>query len=150
VRRQDEPFAAGLTFTYDAAGNRTLTEDSLGGVTVSQYDELGRLRVRQLGSTRIDLEWTPRSQVATVTYSSEGAAAVVGHFEYDALARVHSQTSWVPNRPAPITTIEFLDYGYDPDDRLTSERRMAWRDDGLGLDPTSPSWRPTPTTPRAN
>ena len=71
-----EPFALRLTFSYDAVNNRTLVQDSLGGVLTSVFDSLNRLSSRQFGGTsqtplRMDLTYTAQDYVATQTRYSD-------------------------------------------------------------------------------
>ena len=61
-----------LTYSYDAADNRTLVQDSLGGVTTSTYDAADRLTQRAFGGSgqtplRMDVTWTDRDQLASLT-----------------------------------------------------------------------------------
>ncbi len=77
-------------------GNRTLVQDSKGGVTTSRYDAANRLTSRQFGGSgqtplRFDETYTPRDQVATITrYSDLAGTTKVGEsdYAYDAVGRV--------------------------------------------------------------
>src|SRR5207247_6278515 len=74
-----EPFGLSLTYSYDAVGNRTLVQDSLGGLVTSVYDNANNLTSRKFAGaaqTRIDLTYTARKQIATVTrYKNVSGAA---------------------------------------------------------------------------
>ena len=54
-----EPFGLSLNYTYDAAGNRTGTTDSVGGTTTYVYDAANRLISLQFGGAgRPPCAWT--------------------------------------------------------------------------------------------
>jgi RHS repeat-associated protein len=95
---EQEPFGQALTFTHDAVGNRTVVQDSQGGVTTSIYDAVNLLTSRQFGGSgqtplRVDLTYTPRNQIATITRFSNLAGTV---------------------------TVAYSAYTYDNDQRLTN------------------------------
>jgi YD repeat-containing protein len=81
---EQEPFGLVLTFSYDAVGNRTLVQDSFGGVTTSVYGAANRLTSREFGGVsqtplRSDFTYTARDQVATVTrYKNLAGTQVAG------------------------------------------------------------------------
>src|SRR5262249_58087786 len=89
-------FGTTLTYTYDATGNRTKVQDSFGGVLTSVYNAVNLLTSRQFGGSgqtplRLDLAYTPRNQVATVTrYSDLAGTTKIGDsaYSYDAAGRL--------------------------------------------------------------
>jgi YD repeat-containing protein len=96
VRTQQDVWGLTLTFTYDAVGNRTRVDDSLGGVETSVYDAANRLTSRQFGGTgqtplREDFTYTARDQLATATrYSDLAGTQRVGEsaYTYDPAGRL--------------------------------------------------------------
>ena len=95
---EQEPFGQALTFTYDADGNRTVLQDSQGGITTSIYDAVNLLTSRQFGGSgqtplRVDFTYTPRNDIATITRYSNLAGTV---------------------------TVAYSAYSYDNDQRLTN------------------------------
>src|SRR5262249_27465075 len=121
---QQEPFAQVLTFSYDAANNRTQVNDSQSGVTTSVYDALGRLTSRKFsnGTTnlRIDPGWTNRDQLASLKrYTDLAGANLVGmsSYTYDGAMRVSNITHTYANN----NVLASYAYGYDQASRLTSE-----------------------------
>lgn len=122
---EQEPFGLTLAFAYDSAGNRISVQDSLGGVTTSAYDAVNNLSSRQFGgngqtSLRVDLTYTPRNQLATVTRSGGlGGSQPVGSsaYTYDATGRlVHLQ-----HQDGSGSIFSNFAYTYDVAGRLTSE-----------------------------
>ena len=66
-----QPFSLTLTFSYDAASNRTQVVDNKGGTFASSYDVLDRLSSRSLdtstGDVRVDYAYTVRDRIDTVS-----------------------------------------------------------------------------------
>jgi RHS repeat-associated protein len=122
---EQEPFNLTLTFTYDAASNRTLVQDSLGGVTTTVYDGANRLTSRQFGGTaqtpfRVDLTYTARDQLATVTrYSDLGGTVTVGlsQYTYDGAERLTN----LQHQNATGGNLLNFTYTYDLASRVTTE-----------------------------
>jgi len=121
---EQEPFGQVLTFSYDAATNRTQVNDSQSGVTTSVYDALGRLTSRKFsnGTTnlRIDPGWTNRDQLASLKrYTDLGGSSLVGmsSYTYDAAERLTALT----HTYASGSVLASYAYGYDQASRLTSE-----------------------------
>ena len=121
---EQEPFGQVLTFSYDAASNRTQVNDSQSGVTTSVYDALGRLTSRKFsnGTTnlRIDPGWTNRDQLASLKrYTDLGGSSLVGmsSYTYDAAERLTALT----HTYASGSVLASYAYGYDQASRLTSE-----------------------------
>jgi hypothetical protein len=112
--------------SYDGVGNRTLLQDSLGGVTSSIYDVVNRLTSRQFGGTsqtplRIDLGYTARNQLSTLTrYSNLGGTQTVGSsaYTYDANQRLTN----LQHLNAKSALLANFTYTYDLADRLTVEQ----------------------------
>ena len=77
-----------LTYTYDAAGNRTQVQDSLGGVTTYVYDADHELTSEQFGGAgqtplRLDLTYDARGEILTETrYSNLAGTTKVGESFY--------------------------------------------------------------------
>src|SRR5262249_32931207 len=141
---QAGPFGLTLTFGYDAVGNRTLEQDSKGGVLTSVYDGDNQLISRQLGGSgitplRFDLAYTARNQVGTLTrYSDLTATTKIGESDstYDAAGRLTNlqikdgsgtilgnyTTTYDLASRATAETIDgtTTSYGYDSVDQLTS------------------------------
>src|SRR5205823_2691563 len=105
---------------YDAVGNRTQVEDSLGGVTTSVYDAANRLSSRQLGGTgqtpvRIDLGYTDHQQLASLTRYGDLAGTIgVGSsaYTYDDAERL---THLVHQNAAGVALANYTS-AYDPAD----------------------------------
>jgi RHS repeat-associated protein len=122
---EQEPFGLTLAFGYDSAGNRTTVQDSLGGVTTSIYDAVHNLSSRQfegagLRLLRVDLTYTPRQELATVTrYRDLGVSQLVGSSVtiYDANSRLVN----LQHQDGSGTILSNFAYSYDAADRLTSE-----------------------------
>jgi RHS repeat-associated protein len=122
---ENEPFGQTLTFTYDAASNRGVLQDSQGGTTTSTYDALNRVTERQFGGSgqtplHANLTWTARDQLSTVTrYKDQGGTALAGPttFQYDAAERLTN----LQYSDSSGTSIGSYVYGYDPGNRLTAE-----------------------------
>jgi RHS repeat-associated protein len=112
-----------LTYSYDAANNRTLVKDSQGGVATSVYDVLNRLTSRQFGGTtplRIDETYTARDQVASESrYTDVAGTHLVGtsSFTYDADMRLTNEQ----HKDASGANIANYTYAYDLADRLTAQ-----------------------------
>jgi YD repeat-containing protein len=93
VSTQAGPFGLSQTYSYDAVSNRTLVQDSKGGVTTSVYDGDHQLTSRQFGGVgltplRFDLAYTPRNQVGKLTrYIDLGGTTKVGESDstYDSV-----------------------------------------------------------------
>jgi RHS repeat-associated protein len=119
------PFSQVLTFTYDAMDNRTKVLDSKGGITTSTYDGLDRLTKREFTGTggspaRIDLTYTPRDQVATLTYyrdlaGTQKAGSTLS--TYDGNQRMQNRK----HRDATDTVFSNTTYTYDKANRLETE-----------------------------
>jgi RHS repeat-associated protein len=122
---EQEPFNLTLTFSYDGASNRTLVQDSLGGVTTSVYDAANRLTSRQFGGTaqtplRVDLTYTARDQLASVTrYSNLGGTVTVGfsQYTYDGAERLTN----LQHQNATGSNLLNFTYTYDLASRVTTE-----------------------------
>ena len=91
------PFAAVLTYGYDAADNRTLVQDSFGGDDDPRpIDVLNRMTTMQFGGSgqtplREDFTYTARDQVASQTrYSDLAGTSEIGYstFSYDSVGRL--------------------------------------------------------------
>jgi RHS repeat-associated protein len=120
----DEPSGVSLTFGYDAAGNRVLVEDSLGGVEQSTYNANRQLTSRTLTQgdqvLRIDFTYTPQGQIATETRYSDAAGTqlvATTTYTYDPAANI---TSIVSNDAAG-TPIANYAYTTDAAGDLTSQ-----------------------------
>jgi RHS repeat-associated protein len=120
------PFNTTLTLAYDAAGNRTLRQDSLGGTTTYSFDVLNRLATVQFGGAsqtplRMDLAYTARSQLATITRFSDLAGSTkigTSAFSYDPGMRmttlIHANSGGTP--------LATYAWSYDGANRLTTEK----------------------------
>jgi RHS repeat-associated protein len=125
VTSEQEPFGQRLTFTWDAAGNRVVVQDSKGGTTTSTYDALNRLTQRQFGGSgqtplHVNLTWTARDQLSTVTrYKDQGGTSLAGTttYQYDAAMRLTN----LQHTDSAGNNIGSYVYNYDPGNRLTSE-----------------------------
>src|SRR5262249_54475186 len=116
-----------LTFGYDAASDRTSVQDSLGGLTTSQYDAAGRLTHRDvvtpLGSAAVDLTYTWRNQVETVTRTNADSMGMhpqpvaTSSYTYDALGRI----THLVHTGASNNVLDDFVYTYDLAGRLTSD-----------------------------
>ena len=123
MKCQQEPLLQSLTFSYDAAGNRTLAQDSLNGVTTSVYDALHRLTQRQFGGTgqtplHVALTWTARDQLATVSrYNDQSGSVLVGtsSYVYDSAERLTS----LQHADGSGNVLASYVYAYDAGSRLT-------------------------------
>ena len=118
-----EPFGLGLTFGYDAAGNRAVAADNKGGTQASGFDELGRLKSRSLdtaaGDVRVDFAYTVRVRLAALTRSSDlAAAAAAGStvYAYDPSDRL----TGVTHKKADGSTLAAYTYALDAAGRPTS------------------------------
>ena len=133
------PFGLVLTYTYDPAGNRTLVQDSLGGVTTCVYDAAHQLVSEQFGGAgetplRID-----------ITYDGDGR-----HPDGNAVrcaltspANKIGSSAYTYNADEQVTNlVDRDDQGQSP---RTSHTLMTWQ---IGLRPkiTSGSSRRMPTT----
>src|SRR5262249_13719350 len=124
LKSETGPYGTVLTYSYDAVGNRTLTQDSFGATTTSVYDAANELTSKQQGGAgqtqlRVDLAYTPRGQVGTLTrYSDVAGTTKVGDSlsGYDSSGRLTS----LQHRDGGGATLEDYGYGYDNADRLTS------------------------------
>jgi RHS repeat-associated protein len=120
------PFNTTLTLTCDAAGNRTLRQDSLGGTTSYSFDMLNRLATVQFGGAsqtplRVDLAYTARSQLATITRFSDLAGSTkIGSsaFSYDPGMRMTTMIH-ANSGGTPLATYA---WSYDGANRLTTEK----------------------------
>jgi RHS repeat-associated protein len=122
---RSDPNGLGLIFGYDAAGNRTSVQDSLGGVLVSLYNGDNLLVSRQFGGTgqtpaRVDLTYTFDNQIATITrYKDLAATQKVGYswLTYDGNGLlIHLQ-----HQNGAGGVLADYAYLYDIDGRLWSE-----------------------------
>src|SRR5262249_7105296 len=121
----NEPFGATLTFTYDAAGNRTQVQDSQGGIETSTFDADNRLSTRQfsgIGATqlRIDLTYQANGLLSTETrYSDLAGSTKVGTttYLYDAVGRVTAINHYNGTGTAMAT----FPYNHDGGSRLPGE-----------------------------
>src|SRR5262249_19741862 len=110
-------FGTVLTYSYDAVGNRTLTQDSFGATTTSMYDAANELTSKQQGGVgqtqlRVDLAYTPRGQVGTITRSSDVAGtSKVGDslYGYDSSGRLTS----LQHRDGTGASLASYAYSYD-------------------------------------
>jgi RHS repeat-associated protein len=121
---EQEPFGQTLTFTFDAASNRYVVQDSLGGTTTSTYDALNRLTERQFGGSgqtplHASLTWTARDQLSTITRYDDQAGTLAGTstYQYDAAMRLTN----LQHTDSGGNNIGSYVYNYDPGNRLTSE-----------------------------
>src|SRR5439155_6992466 len=118
-------YGQSLTMGYDAAGDRTEVDDSLGGTTTSLYDPLNRLTDRHFGGTgqtplHVALGWTAQDQLGTVNrYDDHSGSTLVGtsSYSYDSAMRA---TALVHKDGSGNALASYL-YGYDAGNRLTSE-----------------------------
>jgi RHS repeat-associated protein len=122
---EQEPFGLALTFSYDAASNRVLVQDSLNGVATSVYDALGRLTSRQFGGAgqtplHETLTWNARNQLATASrYNDQSGSTLVGasSYVYDAVGR----TTSIQHKDGSANVLASYAYSYDSGSRLTSQ-----------------------------
>jgi RHS repeat-associated protein len=122
---EQEPFGQTLTFTFDAASNRYVLQDSLGGTTTSTYDALNRLTERQFGGSgqtplHVNLTWTARDQLNTATrYKDQGGTSLAGTttYQYDTAMRLTN----LQHTDSTGNNIGSYVYNYDPGNRLTGE-----------------------------
>ena len=120
----NRPFLA-LTFGYDAAGNRGVTQDSFNGVTTSAYNALRPLTQRQFGGVgqtalHVGLTWTADGRLATVgRYDDQSGSVLAGtsSFVYDAANRLTS----LQHTDGGLNVLASYAYGYDAGSRLTSQ-----------------------------
>jgi RHS repeat-associated protein len=152
---EQEPYGLSMTFQYDAAGNRTLVQDSLGGVTTSIYDLDNRLTSRQFGGSgqtplRLDLTWNASSLIATQTrYSDLAGTHQISQtvYGYDLAGHVSSEqlqnssgiwfASYAYTYPQGLVTSETynghtVNYSYDATDQLTSDGSQSYTYDLAG------------------
>jgi RHS repeat-associated protein len=73
VREITDPDLGTLRHEYDAAGNRTRSEDALGRVTVLAYDPMGRPRTETRSPAPLPGSW----EVAAIAYRYDGAPATL-------------------------------------------------------------------------
>ena len=106
-----QPFSLTLTFSYDAASNRTQVLDNKGGTFASSYDVLDRLSSRSLdtstGDVRVDYAYTVRDRIDTVSRFTNLAGTIsagTSKSTYDSSDRSPaSPTSRPTPRPWPPT-----------------------------------------------
>ena len=85
---QTDVWGLALTVGYDAAGDRTLVQDSKGGVETMFYDTANRLTSVQFGGTgqtplRADFGYDNRNEMTSQTrYSDLAGTTVVGTTSY--------------------------------------------------------------------
>jgi RHS repeat-associated protein len=114
-----------LSYSYDANGNRTLVQDSLGGVVTSVYNADNLLQTRELGGSgitalRFDVAYDADNRVTTLTrYSDLGGTTKIGDTlsTYDSSSRLTN----LDNRNGSGTAISNLTYTFDAGDRVTSQ-----------------------------
>jgi YD repeat-containing protein len=120
---EKEPFNQTLTMSYDGASNRTVVQDSLGGLTTSTYDAANRLTSRQTtgqAPLRVDLTYTSRDQIASITRYSDLAGThtiVYSAYTYDGAERL---TNLQHQNSSGGNLLNFT-YTYDPASRVTTE-----------------------------
>jgi YD repeat-containing protein len=90
-----EPFNLSLTYTYDAADNRTGVQDNEGGLATLTYDAANRpTNLKFTGNSATisyDLSWTARNQLSGITrYSDITGTTKIGTttFSYDGNANL--------------------------------------------------------------
>jgi RHS repeat-associated protein len=131
VQTYSNVFGQVLTYSYDAADRLTQRADSLGGVLTSVYDNANRLTSRQLGGSgqtqaRVDLGYTNRNELSTITrFSDVAGTTVVGTtaYSYDDSSRVTAIT----NKNGSNATLSYYNNSYDSADRITAE---TWNSGG--------------------
>ena len=121
---QEGPLKPLLTYSYDAASNRTQAAGSAGGLVSSSYDARNRLSVRALHNTtqdlRIDLTYTSRGDLATLDrYDDHQAMVFVGDasYAYDALRRL---TTLYQDDSGSLVVSAYV-YTYDAASQLIGE-----------------------------
>ena len=113
------PFGVTLDFHYDAAGNRTLVTDSLGGVLTSTYDSANRLTWRDFG--------TVGGPQGSVAFGYDAAANVTSAVRYQAGSGSPVLSSaWNYDQAGRVTLVQhgiigLYTYDYDDASRLTQE-----------------------------
>jgi RHS repeat-associated protein len=148
VSHVDEPSGVSLTFGYDAAGNRILVEDSLGGVEQSTYNAARQLTSRTLTQgdqvLRIDFTYTAQGQIATETRYSDAAGTqlvATTTYTYDTAGNIASivstdaagnpianyayTTDAAGNLTSQIENGVTSNFGYDAQGELTSTTTNA-------------------------
>jgi RHS repeat-associated protein len=126
ITHQTDPFALGLSFTYDGNGNATQVADSAGGTDTSVYNPDNLLTSRRLSGgpnnsqLRMDIAYTPDNLIDHLNrYSDTAGSNLVGKTQntYDANANL-TETK---HTNGSTTTLQDFQYNYDAANRLTSQ-----------------------------
>jgi RHS repeat-associated protein len=118
-----EPFGLALTYQLDNDGNATTVQDSFGGLLTATYDNDNLLRARQFGGStplRVNLDWTTRNQLATLTYYRDLAGmqpVALTSYQYDPAELLSS----IQHQKSDGTPLVSYAYQYDAADRLTRQ-----------------------------
>jgi RHS repeat-associated protein len=126
---RENPFGLTLDYTYDADGNRTAVQDSLGGVTTYLYDADNEPTSEQFGGTgqvplRIDMTYDADGERLTETRFSDAAGTqlvVRSSYTYNADGEITN----VIDINGGGTTVANFNYGYDLDNRVTTEVNLG-------------------------
>lgn len=117
-----------MTYSYDANGNTTQVQDSLGGVTEYGYDGMDRLvRVTQSGTgvqpKRVDISYTPASLLAQLRRYSDlaGTQGVANtSYEYDCSGCPDRLTAIRHRKASDNSVIHDLTFARDPLGNITT------------------------------
>jgi RHS repeat-associated protein len=125
VKTVQEPFSLTLTYTYDAANNRTVFQDSKGGLETFAYDAANRLTsvkfTNSLATVGFDFVYDARDSITKLTrYGNINGTATVGwtSFTYDTRGRLTNEQ----HRDSSNTSLNNTTFTYDNFDRLTTKK----------------------------
>lgn len=135
IRVVTDPDLGRLSHRYDAAGNKSRSEDSLGRVTVVAYDRLGRPQTE----TRTPAPATGAWDIASVRYNYDGAAATLPSGA--PLANRRGRLSgWTLHGPALNGSTELYEeaFGYDARGNLETRAKTYLRPASPGVTMPAP------------
>lgn len=114
------------SFLYDGAGRMTRRNDAAGTASYT-YTPRGELDVQTdpLTGVGADHDWNDAGQLSSVTYAT--SPATTRSYEYDTTGRLDLDTL-----RAGTTILAATDYGYNPDDDVTSQTITAPGNAGAG------------------
>jgi RHS repeat-associated protein len=124
VKTVQEPFGLTLTYSYDEGDNRTVFQDSKGGLETFAYDAANNLTsvkfTNSLATVGFDYAYDARNAITKLTrYGSITGLATVGwtSFTYDSRGRLTNQQ----HRDSSNTSLNNTTFTYDNFDRLTTK-----------------------------